>query len=315
MNRIEQVTPPTPAQQSQPRLPRALADVRRRAAHALLQPRETATRTRRGTTGIAVAIAALAVPMLPNPALGAASTGAGPVKPSVPHARHHLDHNGVEPEPGTMTVQEWEASGWTLTVPDHPADMGLLGHVLATRHHGHHVPWLAEPARAAHANRPGVPATTTGVPANGRRPVVDAFRVSHTSPRVEELYAPEPQAPVGPTAVLAARSRALPNPLVPAARPANTKQMLAAGRQSADIPDTPDIPGGVAARSSAPQPHQALAGADPSASPCTRAASTAGNDRQMVAHLHPARDAMDVVVTHRRTPCTAMVDYLSQARA
>ncbi|MBS2532995.1 hypothetical protein KGQ20_09425, partial [Catenulispora sp. NF23] len=291
----------------------ALADVRRRAAHALFQPRATPTRTRRGTTGLAVAIAALAVPMLPNPALGAASTGADPIKPSAPQTRHHLNHDRVEPEPGTMTVQEWAASGWTLTVPDHPADMGLLGHILATRHHGHYVPWLAEPARVAHANDgPGVPATATGIPANGRRPVIDAFRVSHTSPRAEELYTPESQAAASLTSAPAARSRTLPNPLVPAARPANTKQMLVAGRQSADIPD---IPGGVAARSSAPQSHQASAAADPSASPCLREDSVAGNDRQMVAHLHPATDAMDVVVTHRRTPCTAMVDYLSQARA
>jgi hypothetical protein len=51
------------------------------------------------------------------------------------------------------------------------------------------------------------------------------------------------------------------------------------------------------------------------ASPCPGAAYPAGNDRYMLAHLRPASDAMDVVVTPHRVACAARVDYLSQARA
>jgi hypothetical protein len=351
MNRIEQVAPSAPAQQPQPLLPRALADVRRRAAHAMVRPGAASSRARRGTSGLAVAIAALAVPLLPGQAFGVASSagdgGTGAAK--APYVRHHIHHGQygqsgqdgqrgqdgrrgqVLPGPGVMTLQGWSASGWTLTVPDRPADAGLWGHILGMHHDGHYVPWLAEPADPAYAAHP-----RPVVLPDGMRGEIAAYRVSHTSPRAADPDAPESQAPADPAdstgsdgsgssgwsqlgggstdrtsdglaAVRGGRSRVLPDPLIPFARPANTKQMMGTVKQGADIPE--------GAANHVPTSGRVLAAAEPSASPCLRAAYVAGKDRHMLARLHPAVDSMNVVVTHRRTPCAAMVDYLSQARA
>lgn len=96
-----QPTQPTQPSQPQARLPRALADARRRAAHLLLQQRDGSPRTRRGTTGttgVAVAIAALAVPMLPNPAFGSAtSAGHGSAKQRAPHASQPDTRSATQP--------------------------------------------------------------------------------------------------------------------------------------------------------------------------------------------------------------------------
>lgn len=342
MNRIEQVAPPAPAQQPQPLLPRALADVRRRAAHAVVRPGGTTSRARR-TSGFAVAIAALAVPLLPSQAFGVASSVDAA---KAPHARHHIHHGPYEehgrhgqvlPGPGAVTLQGWTASGWTLTAPDRPADVGLWGHLLAMHHDGNSVPWLAEPVDPAYAFHP----RPVLLP-DGTRGEIAAYRVSHTSPRATDPAAPESQIPADPAdstgpdgsgsstgsgsgswsqlgggsadrtsdglaAVRAARSRVVPDPLIPFSAPANTKQMLGRVRQGADIPD--------GAANHVPTSGRVLAAADPSAAPCSRADYPAGTDRHMLARLRPARDAMNVVVTNRRTPCAAAVDYLSQARA
>ncbi|MEY9858909.1 hypothetical protein ABH935_004532 [Catenulispora sp. GAS73] len=345
MNRIEQVAPPAPAQQPQPLLPRALADVRRRAAHAMVRPGGTSSRARR-TSGFAVAMAALAVPLLPSQAFGVASSADAA---GAPHARHHIrhgEHGQVLPGPGAVTLQGWTASGWTLTAPDRPADVGLWGHLLAMHHDGHSVPWLAEPAEAADPGYAFHPRPV--VLPDGTRGEIAAYRVSHTSPRAADPAAPESQTPADPAdstgldgsggsggsggsdgsgpsgwsqlgggsadrttdglaAVRGARSRVVPGPLIPFSAPANTKQMLGTVRQSTDIPD------GTA--NHVPTSGRVMAAADPSAVPCQRGDYPAGTDRYMLARMHPARDAMDVVVTNRRTPCAAAVDYLSQARA
>jgi len=336
MNRIEQVAPSAPAQQPQPLLPRALADVRRRAAHAMVRPGGAPSRARRSTSGLAVAIAALAVPLLPSQAFGVASSG-GDGAAKAPDARHHIHHGQsgghgqVLPGPGAMTIQGWTASGWTLTVPDRPADLGLWGRVLAMHHDGHSVPWLAEPADPAYAFHP-----RPVVLPDGTRGEIAAYRVSHTSPRAVDPAAPESQTPADPAdstgsdgsgpggwpqvgggsgdrtsdglaAVRGARSRVVPGPLIPFSAPANTQQMMGTVRQGADIPE--------GAANHVPTSGRVLAAADPSASPCLSPTYPAGTDRYMLARLHPDTDAMDVVVTHRRTPCTATVDYLSQARA
>lgn len=276
MNRIEQVATPAPAQQPQPRLPRA----------------------RRGTSGLAIAIAALTVPLIPGTALAATSfTGDGPVKTEAPHARHHLHHGQVLPGPGAVTVQAWTASGWTLTVPDRD---------------GHDVPWLAEPALPIDHPRPVV------LP-DGTHGEIAAYRVSHASPRAEDPSGPaaQPQTqtpadpadstgPDGSAALRGARSRVLPQPLIPFSAPANTKQMLAPSRQDVDIP------GGVA---SPPPASERAVAADLPSSSCQRTGYPVSQDSSMVAHLRPAADDMDVDVSPHRTACTARVDYLSQARA
>ena len=343
MNRIEQVAQPAPAQQPQPLLPRALADVRRRAAQAMVGPSGTASRARR-TSGFAVAMAALAVPLLPSQAFGMASPADAA---KAPHARHHIrhdEHGQVLPGPGAMTLQGWTASGWTFTAPDRPADLGLWGRLLAMHHDGHSVPWLAAPAEPADPGYAFHPRPV--VLPDGTRGEIAAFRVSHTSPRAADPAVPESQTPADPAdstgpdgsggsgspggfgsggwsqlgggsadrttdglaAVRGARSQVVPGPLIPFSVPANTKQMLGTVRQGTDIPD------GTA--NHVPTSGRVMAAADPSAAaPCQRGDYPAGTDRYILARLHPARDAMDVVVTNRRTPCAAAVDYLSQARA
>jgi hypothetical protein len=267
MNRIEQVTVPAPAQQPQPRLPRALAGVRRRAAEAMAQPPGAPSRVRRGTSRFAVALATLAVPLLPGQALGAApSHGAGAARPEAPHTWHHLRHPGpsqVYPGSSTMTFQMWAAGGWTLTIPSRADGMGMPGDLPNPRPDGYYRPWFVEPA---------FPAV---LPDGERAP--EAYRESHTSPRI-----------AGPTALRQARSRVLPDPLIPNQGPANTKQMVVGTQQAA---------------------------ADAPTFPCLREPYPATADRGMLARLRPVRDAMNVVVTHERMPCAARVDYLSQARA
>jgi len=341
MNRTEQVASSAPAQQPQPLLPRALADVRRRAAHAMVRPSGTPSRARR-TSGFAVAMAALAVPLLPSQAFGVASSAdAAKGPPARHHIRHggHGEHDQVVPGPGAMTLQGWTASGWSLTAPDRPADVGLWGHLLAMHRDGHFVPWLAEPAEPADPAYAFHPRPV--VLPDGTRGEIAAYRVSHASPRAADPAGPESQTPTDPAdstgsdgsgsgsngwsqlgggstdrtsdglaAVRGARSRVVPGPLIPFSGPANTKQMMGSVRQSADIPD---IPGGTADH--VPTSGRVMAAAEPSAAPCQRGDYPAGTDRYMLARLHPARDAMDVVVTNRRTPCAAVVDYLSQARA
>lgn len=318
MNRIEQVaTPafaPAPAQQPQPRLPRSRAAVRRRAAQALLRPIEGPARPRRGTSGLAVAIAALAVPLIPSTALGAvSSTGS---TPEAPQSRHHLHHGHVVPDPGAMTVQAWStASGWSS----------------ATRWSvtvdGRYVPWPAEPGGPIDHPRPVVfPDGTHGE--------IAAYRVSHAGPRTDDPDAPGTQSPAdptspngsmsstppgdappewssgGPSAFRTARSHVVPEPFIPSARPANTKQMMVASAASLQAAD---VPNGTLSRPSAPE--RVVAAVDTSESPCLRTAYPVGSDPHMVAHLRPTTDTMDVVVTHHRTACAVRVDYLSQARA
>jgi hypothetical protein len=284
MNRIEHApTPtPTPAQQPQPRFPRSLA----------------------------VAIAALAVPLVPSPAFGAVtSTGSAPEAPKMQaqtQTRHHLPHGHVLPDPGALTVQAWTtASGWTLTVPSRPAYPGL---------------WDDHPRQV--------------VLPDGTHGEISAYRVSRASPRADNPDAPGTQTPAdpvgqdgstssvpsgdappewssgGPSAFRDARSRVVSGPLIPFSSPPTTIQMAAAHRRDADIPD------GTVSRPSAPEQVVAPnAVAHTAASACLGAAYPAGNDRYMLAHLRPAPDAMAVVVTPHRTACAARVDYLSQARA
>jgi hypothetical protein len=290
MNRIEQVATPAPAQQPNPRrrLPQGLADVRRLAAHTMLRRDVPAARSRRGATGLAMAIAALSVPMLSCPAFGATSSAAlvpvtghsngtkpdtghtaahragtrpDAVQPTA-HARHHLDHDLVFPGPGAVTVEAWSTTGWALNVPNRPADLALLGHVLVPEHHPY--AWPAESQQTMHVPRPVAMA-------DGGLPEIEAYHVSHTSPRLAD---PDPdgsgpQTPadqysdgMGPnnsteTApanesspdqlsnasmnMRSARSRITPAPLIPISlipppRPANTKQMFVTAGHQATAP-------------------------------------------------------------------------------
>lgn len=121
MNRIEQAATPIPAQQPereprpQPRIPRPLADVRRRAVQAMAQPVqamaqpvEVPARSRRGASRLALAFAALAVPLVPAQAFGAAPGGgsgsASPPTVGLPgyvstQQAEHLTRSRVVPEP------------------------------------------------------------------------------------------------------------------------------------------------------------------------------------------------------------------------
>ncbi|ACU76225.1 hypothetical protein Caci_7399 [Catenulispora acidiphila DSM 44928] len=258
MNRIEQVAAPTPTSTPtpapQPRLPRA----------------------RRGGSGLAVAMAALAVPLMPGTAFGATSStgGGGVARTEVPHARHHLHHfhhGPVLPDPGVMTLRAWTASGWSLTVPNRD-----------------NVPWLAAPAQPA-------------LPIDHPRPVV---LPDGTHGEIAEYRVPHASSvpPAG------ARSRVLPQPLVPFAVPSNTKQMTVPSQQAVDIPN------GVANHTQLPSENAVAASLSASPS-CQRRGYPISQDRYMVAHLRPAADPMDVAVSPHRTACAARVDYLSQARA
>ncbi|MEY9933234.1 hypothetical protein ABH926_007887 [Catenulispora sp. GP43] len=299
MNRIEQVAMPIPAQ-PQPRLPRA----------------------RRATSGVAVAIAALAVPLLPGMAFGTTSSGgAGATATEAPsQARHHLPHGPVLPGPGVLTLQAWTASGWTLTVPARD---------------GRYVPWTGEPGLPIDHPRPVI------LP-DGKRGEIADYRVVPTGLRADDPHVPEAQIPADPadpadstgsdgstgsvpsgdasmewpsrdtgdtTALRAARSPVVPDPLIPFS-PANTKQMMSPSRTDADIPN-----GAVTPAPAVGQTAVVTAADLPTSSYCLRDAYPAGGDRYMVAHLRPAADAMDVVATPHRTVCGARVDYLSQARA
>lgn len=325
MNRIEQVVTPTAAQQSQPRLPRTLADVRRRAVPSFQPSGPASTRARRGTSGLAVAIAALTVPLLPGAAFGATSAvgGGGAAKSAAPHARHQLHHGEVIPGPGDITVRGWTAGGWTVTFPSGPAEPGLGDHALIPRHDDGCVPWRTETVESI-----GWPCPI--ILPDGTRGEISAYHVTRASPRIDEPQGPGtptqgPAGPAdstgltgpdgstgsvpfggaaewssgGPSAVRGTRSHVVPGgPLIPSARPANTKQMVLAPAANRSAARTP-----VAAASSLPVPA------------CLRSANRVGKDHQMVAHLRPAPDAMDVVVPQRHAPCTARTGYLSQARA
>ncbi len=357
MNRIEQVATPAPAQQSeqlpesqqtQIRLPRALAaaDVRRRAAHRFQQRDPASARARRGTSGLAVAIAALAVPLLPGAAFGATSAavaGDGTAKPQAPHARHHLPHGQVLPGPGAVTVQGWTASGWSFTIPARPAEPGLWDRVLSGHHDDYYVPWRTETTETTESMSRPRPVVLP----DGTRGEISAYHVTRASPRTDDPEFPGmPQDPADPAdstgpdgsfssgpaggapaewrsgdraAVRGARSRTVSGPLIPSAQPANTKQMVVAPTQidtplAADTPQAADSVQGTASRLAAPATVTATA-ALPVSSTCLRSAYRIDDDPQMAAHLRPTADAMDVVVTPRHAPCTARVGYLSQARA
>lgn len=327
MNRIEQVAPPIPAQpqpqpqpqpQRPPRLPRA----------------------RRGTSGVAVAIAALAVPLLPGMAFGTtAAGGPGAATPEAPsQARHHLPHGQDFPGPGALTIQAWTTSGWTLTVPVRD---------------GRYAPWLGEPGLPIDHPRPVV------LPDGTRGEIAD-YRMAPSGlradvPRSSEARFPETGIPAGPAdstgsdgsdgsdglggsggldgsggstgamplggtatewpsgdamASRTARSRVIPEPLVPFTKPTYAMRMEGPSRSAVDIPGGAMTPA-QAVRHIGP----ATAAALPASSYCLRDGYPAGGDRFMAAHLRPAADAMDVVVTPHRTPCGVRVDYLSQARA
>ncbi|MEY9891374.1 hypothetical protein ABIA31_005039 [Catenulispora sp. MAP5-51] len=332
MNRIEKVATPIPAQ-PQLRLPRA----------------------RRGTSGVAVAIAALAVPLLPGVAFGSTSAGGpGTATTEAPsQARHHLPPGQVPPGPGVVTVQGWTASGWTLTVPAWD---------------GRHAPWLGDPGLPIDHPRPVI------LP-DGKRGEIADYRVAPTGLRADGSGAPAAQIsqnpgaqisgaqisgaqiPAGPAdstgpdgstdsmppgdastewrsgdpaASRSVRSRVLPEPLVPFAGPANTKQMVVPSRADADIPDGAMTPAPAVAPAPALAPAPAAAPAAgqasgqiadataaglPASSSCLSDGYPAGGDRFMAAHLRPVADPMDVVVAPHRKPCAVRVDYLSQARA
>lgn len=265
MNRIEQVTAPAPAQQPQPRVPRPAAEIRGRVVEAPVQPPGAPSRVRRGRSRLAVALAALAVPLLPGQALGAEpSHGAGPVRPEAPrtwHRLHHPAHGQMHPGSATVTFQMWAAGGWTLTVPSRADGMGLPGDLPNPRPDGYYRPWFVEPAFPV----PVGPGEHAG------------YRESHTSPRTAVHRASRQ-----------ARSRVLPDPLIPNQIPADTKQMMSGIQEGA---------------------------ADAPTSPCRREPYPATTDTRMLARLRPVTDRMNVVVAPERMPCEARVDYLSQARA
>lgn len=255
-------------------------------------PQPRVPRARRGGSGLAVAIAALAVPLMPGTAFGATSStdGGGVARAEVPHARHHLHHfhhGPVLPDPGVMTLRAWTASGWSLTIPNRD-----------------NVPWLAAPAQPVQPAKPAQPA----LPIDHPRPVV---LPDGTHGEIAEYRVPHASSvpPAG------ARSRVLPQPLVPFSVPSNTKQMAVPSQQAVDIPN------GVASQMPVNQtqpPSENAVAASLSVSPsCQRRGYPISQDRYMVAHLRPAADPMNVAVAvpPHRTACAARVDYLSQARA
>lgn len=216
MNRIEQVTVPTPAQQPQPRLPRPLAGIRRRAAGAMAQPAEAPSRARRGTSRLAVALATLAVPLLPSQALGAApSHGTGAARPEAPHTWHHLRHPGQMDRGSGMTFQAWELSGWTLTIAGRPEGLGLPGDPPGPRPAGYYRPWFVEPALPVVL--PDGKRESAGRRASSTSPRADAFRASRR-----------------------ARSRVVSDPLLLDRSPADTRQMtVGTPQEAADVPRSP----------------------------------------------------------------------------
>jgi hypothetical protein len=110
-----------------------------------------------------------------------------------------------------------------------------------------------------------------------------------------------------------ARSRVVPEPLITPRMPLNTKQMLPGVDQPTDLPDAAAVAPAGSAGVALP--------ADLLASSCRRPDGSAGvggmrtTDSHMLAHLRPAADPMNVVVSRGGAPCGARVDYLSQARA
>lgn len=296
--RIEQAATPVPqsADRTKRRLSRGLTDARRLAARALFRSVEESgsrplTLVRRGTSCLAVAVAALAVSASPSTALGATSSaGASAASSATPtagptaHVRHHIPDTTSFPDPGAMTFESWSAAGWSLSAPDPMVDTRCF----TFPHHHRCAPWLYQPAPST-----GLP----GTPADGSRRTGEALPVSQT--------------PIG------SPFSDLPRPALSADQPAgdgvtvpSTRIRIISTPVTANTaPATPEAP-------AAPKRiHRSDATTTPRSSPCFRAAYLVGKDRRMLAHLRPAADAMGVVLNHRHAPCAAMVDYLSQTRA
>ncbi|MBW8807022.1 MAG: hypothetical protein JF587_24690 [Catenulisporales bacterium] len=291
--RIEQaVAPVTQVPERTPRrLPRGLADARRLVAQALFRSAEESTASRpptllrRGTSCLALAAAALAVPALPSTAFGA-TPAAGPTV----NARHHIPDTVIFPDPSAITFESWAVASWSLSAPDPDP------RCFTFPHHHRCAPWMYQPATATR-----LPSTM----ADGWPPTIEAVRVFQTSPRVfADADADEPGSPTVPAG----------NPFTDLPRPApSTDQTADAGATAPSarmrIISTPMT------ANTAPATPAAAALKRPHPSPCFRAAYLVGKDRRMLAHLRPAADAISVVVNHPHAACAAMVDYLSRTRA
>lgn len=349
--RIQQLATTTPTPASSPnrrtrrRLPRNPADARSLAAQVMLRPADhpSAPRTlslaRRSTSCLALAVAALAVPALSGTAAAAApptppvSLAAAATSPA-PQPRDHISPTPTFPEPGALSFESWAASGWSLNTPDTVVDPRCL----VIPHHHRCAPWLYHPDMAIGSSAILKP--------DDRSPVVDASRLTHGTPRASD----DPDVPEAPDAPDTSDPRNATSGLGVSTGP-HTSTSVAYG--FSDLPrPTPsavhhDPSGSATAQTrsrsldtmtpleAAPAPASSTSAsktsptsdsvpltARPAAvaskllrSPCLRAAYLVGRDRHMLAHLRPAVDAMGVVVNHRHAACTAMVDYLSQARA
>lgn len=367
--RIEQLATPLPKPSPSPspnrrtrrRLPRNPADVRSLAAQAMLRSGDNSSASRplslarRGTSCLAVAVAALAVPALTGTA--AAATPSAPTAPlasvapvayrattptavpaspasAAPQARDHVSPAPMFPDSGTLSFESWAASGWSLNTPDALVDPRCL----VIPHHHRCAPWLYHPDMAIGSSallKPG-----------DRSPVADASGLSHSNPRAsDDPDAPEgsdtPSTPdprnassnrdssTGPQAstTVAYGFSDLPRPAAsnkhgdstkPAtakarSRPLDTVTTLAAA--PAPVSSTSALKTSATPASVPLTSRPASAASNLMRSPCLRAAYLVGKDRHMLAHLRPAVDAMGFIVNHRHAACTAMADYLSQARA
>ncbi|NUR31472.1 MAG: hypothetical protein HOV83_37480, partial [Catenulispora sp.] len=270
-----------------------------------------------------------------------------------PQARDHISPAPTFPDSGALSFESWAASGWSLNTPDTSVDPRCL--VIPHHHRcapwlyhpdmatgssallkpGDRSPAAnaaadaaADASRVSHDNPrasddPEAPdgsgTLSTPDPRN-----TSSSRGSSTGPQASTSVAygfsdlPRPTRSNKPTpsnkhndsadsATAKARFRPLATMAAPAAAPAPVSSTSASKTAATPASATPiSVP-----LTSRP----ASAASKLMRSPCLRAAYLVGKDRRMLAHLRPAVDAMDVIVNHRHAACTAMVDYLSQARA
>ncbi|MFL6113752.1 MAG: hypothetical protein ACJ786_20685 [Catenulispora sp.] len=257
---------------------------------------------RRGTSCLALAAAALAVPALPSTAFGATPT-ASPTA----NARHHIPDSAIFPDPGAVTFESWAVVGWSFSAPEPMVDTRCF----SFPHHHRCAPWMYQPASATR-----LPITT----ADGSGPGIEAVRVSHASPGLfDDVEAPGPPIDLTSKRPVDYAFSELPRSTSSTATDQTSHASATAPNVRIRIISAPiavnTAPTTPAAAAAPKRIRPANAAAIPHPSPCLRAAYLVGKDRRMLAHLRPAADAMGVVLSHPHAACTAMVDYLSQTRA
>jgi len=239
--------------------------------------------SRRGSTRLVLALAALALPTLPSPAFAAtsvhfgamsvnedrATTATTPAPAPAPYVWRHHSHATIFAEPGPATTRMWAIAGWSSTVPSPQASLDLPTYAAGLDHH--HDSWPYRPIRPV-----GSPSATGSVLAGCAE--AEAYQSTYAIP------------------ALPARSSVLPTP------------MLAAARQTLPAPTTESH------RQPPPAlPTESTVVPKSQASPCLLAAHRIGSERYT-----PSRsvaDSMAVILEHHRAACATSADYLSPARA